>query len=47
MHINLKSALENLPLPATTKWPEDLWDKTVFAHGTMSVLIFVPKDTTR
>jgi len=39
MRIDLKSALSSLPLPTTTTWPEGVWDKTVFAHGTMSVLV--------
>ncbi len=30
-------------LPATTAWPEGVWDKTVFSHGTMSVLVFTPR----
>ena len=41
--IGLKSALSSLPLPATTTWPEGVWDKTVFSHGTMSVLVFTPR----
>jgi mannose-6-phosphate isomerase-like protein (cupin superfamily) len=43
MHIDLKSALSYLPLPATTSWPEGVWDKTVFSHGTMSVIVFTPR----
>jgi mannose-6-phosphate isomerase-like protein (cupin superfamily) len=43
MSIALKSALSSLPLPATTAWPEGVWDKTVFSHGTMSVLVFTPR----
>jgi len=41
--IDLKSALAHLPLPATSVWPEGVWDKTLFEHGTMSVLIFTPR----
>lgn len=40
MRIDLKSTLSSLPLPATTTWPEGVWDKTVFSHGTISVLVF-------
>lgn len=43
MHIDLKTALSQLPLPATPSWPEGVWDKTLFKHGTMSVLIFTPR----
>ena len=40
---NLKSALSSLPLSATRASPEDGWDKTVFSHGTMSLLVFTPR----
>ena len=43
VRIDLKSALSSLPLPATATWPEGVWDKTVFSHGTMSVLVFTPR----
>jgi mannose-6-phosphate isomerase-like protein (cupin superfamily) len=43
VRIDLKSALSSLPLPATTAWPEGVWDNTVFSHGTMSVLVFTPR----
>jgi hypothetical protein len=43
MRIDLKSALSSLPLPATATWPEGVRDKTVFSHGTMSVLILTPR----
>ncbi|SNT33550.1 Cupin domain-containing protein [Granulicella rosea] len=43
MHIDFKSALSHLPLPATATWPEGVWDKTVFEHGTMSILVFTPR----
>ena len=43
MHIDLKSALSHLPLPPTTAWPEGIWDKTMFSHGTMSVIVFTPR----
>lgn len=38
MVIGLKAALTHLPLPSTPTWPENVWDKTVFEHGTMSVI---------
>jgi mannose-6-phosphate isomerase-like protein (cupin superfamily) len=43
MVINLKTALAQLPLPATPEWPEGVWDKTLLEHGTMSVLVFTPR----
>jgi mannose-6-phosphate isomerase-like protein (cupin superfamily) len=43
MHLSLTSALAALPLPATAAWPAGVWDQTVFAHGTMSVVIFTPR----
>ncbi len=43
MHLDLQSALRHLPLPATAAWPEGVWDQTVFAHGTMSVIVFTPR----
>ena len=43
MVIDLKAALSGLPLPATAAWPEGVWDKTMFAHGTMQVIVFAPR----
>jgi mannose-6-phosphate isomerase-like protein (cupin superfamily) len=43
MVIDLKTALSQLPLAATSTWPEGVWDKTMFAHGTMSVIVFTPR----
>ena len=43
MHIDLKSALSHLPLPATASWPQGVWDTTMFAHGTMSLVAFTPR----
>jgi mannose-6-phosphate isomerase-like protein (cupin superfamily) len=43
MVINLKSALAHLPLPATPTWPEGVWDKSLFEHGTMSLIVFAPR----
>jgi mannose-6-phosphate isomerase-like protein (cupin superfamily) len=43
MVIDLKSALSQLPLPATSAWPAGVWDKTLFTHGTMSVVAFAPR----
>lgn len=43
MRISLKEALSRLPLPATPRWPEGVWDTEVFSHGTMSVVLFAPR----
>jgi mannose-6-phosphate isomerase-like protein (cupin superfamily) len=43
MVIDLRNALSHLPLPATPAWPEGVWDKTLFEHGTMSVIVFAPR----
>lgn len=32
-----------LPLPATEKWPEGVWDVEAFRHGSMSLIFFSPK----
>lgn|SRR5512138_824041 len=32
-----------LPLPATEKWPEGVWDLEAFRHGSMSLIFFAPK----
>src|SRR5262249_26215613 len=45
MHIPLRQALSQLPLPAPSNWPEGVWDKEMFSHGSMSVLIFTPRGT--
>ena len=43
MHVDLKSALSFLPLPATSAWPQGVCDKTVFEYGTMSLIVFAPR----
>jgi mannose-6-phosphate isomerase-like protein (cupin superfamily) len=32
-----------LPLPATEKWKEGVWDIEAFQHGTMTLLYFAPE----
>ncbi len=32
-----------LPLPATEKWPEGVWDLEAFRHGSMSLIFYAPK----
>lgn len=43
MHIRLAETQANLPLPATTRWPDGVWDIEAFAHGSMSVILFSPR----
>lgn len=43
MKISLRETLSKLPLPATKKWPQGVWDVTVFERATLSVLLFAPK----
>ena len=44
MRISLSDSLSKLPLPATVHWPEGVWDTEAFAHGSMSVILFTPRD---
>lgn len=43
MKITVAENLVKLPLPATPKWPEGVWDVEAMAHGTMSVILFTPR----
>ena len=43
MRISLSDSLSKLPLPATARWPEGVWDTEAFAHGSMSVILFTPR----
>ncbi|MDH4068825.1 MAG: cupin domain-containing protein [Ignavibacteria bacterium] len=45
MRLTKEQFLEKLPLPATPKWPEGVWDIEAFRHGTLSVLLFTPRGT--
>lgn len=45
MRLTKDSYLSKLPLPATPKWPEGVWDTEAFRHGSMSVLLFTPRGT--
>lgn len=42
MKATIAENLMKLPLPATAKWPEGVWDVEALAHGTMSVVLFTP-----
>lgn len=43
MKISLSEYLKKLPLPATDKWPEGVWDIEAFKHGSMSLILFAPR----
>jgi mannose-6-phosphate isomerase-like protein (cupin superfamily) len=43
MRIPLNEILTRLPLPATARWPDGVWDIQAFAHGSMSVVLFTPR----
>jgi mannose-6-phosphate isomerase-like protein (cupin superfamily)/catechol 2,3-dioxygenase-like lactoylglutathione lyase family enzyme len=43
MRIELGPNLSQLPLPATTRWPQGVWDRQAFSHGSMSVIVFAPR----
>jgi len=45
MRIELAPILKKLPLPATAKWPQGVWDYEAFSRGSMSVLLFTPRGT--
>ena len=42
MRIELNALQSKLPLPATSRWPEGVWDIEAFRHGSMSVILFSP-----
>jgi mannose-6-phosphate isomerase-like protein (cupin superfamily) len=42
MRISIDDFTKKLPLPATPKWPEGVWDIEALRHGTMSLLLFTP-----
>jgi mannose-6-phosphate isomerase-like protein (cupin superfamily) len=43
MKIALQDFIAKLPLPATKKWPEGVWDIEAFKHGSMSLILFAPQ----
>jgi mannose-6-phosphate isomerase-like protein (cupin superfamily) len=43
VRISLADAISKLPLPANERWPQGVWDTEVFAHGSMSVILFTPR----
>lgn len=43
MRIPLLESLVRLPLPATGRWPNGVFDVEAFVHGSMSVVLFAPR----
>jgi hypothetical protein len=43
MKIELQDLAKKLPLPATEKWPEGVWDVEALKNGSMSLILFTPK----
>lgn len=43
MKISFSENLSKLPLPATKKWPEGVWDIEALRHGSMSLILFTPE----
>ena len=42
MVFSIEDYLTKLPLEATPKWPEGVWDFEAFKHGTMSLILYAP-----
>jgi mannose-6-phosphate isomerase-like protein (cupin superfamily) len=43
MKIVLQDLVQKLPLPATEKWPEGVWDVEGLKNGSMSLILYTPK----
>jgi mannose-6-phosphate isomerase-like protein (cupin superfamily) len=43
MRVSLADTLSKLPLPATDRWPQGVWDVEALAHGSMSAVLFTPR----
>lgn len=43
MRVSLAKTSVQLPLAATPKWPQGVWDLEAFAHGSMSLVLFTPR----
>jgi len=44
MKISFEESLARLPLPATAKWPQGVWDVAAFERGGLTLELFAPKD---
>jgi mannose-6-phosphate isomerase-like protein (cupin superfamily) len=45
MHWRSRDLLAGLPLPATNRWPEGVFDIEAFARGGLSLELFAPRGT--
>lgn len=43
MKVPFSENLSKLPLPATEKWPDGVWDIDALKHGSMSLILFAPE----
>ena len=43
MRISLSEWQARLPLPATGRWPQGVWDIEALARGSMSLILFAPR----
>lgn len=44
MKISFSQSLSKLPLPATQKWPQGVWDIEAFKQDDISLELFAPKN---
>jgi mannose-6-phosphate isomerase-like protein (cupin superfamily) len=43
MKVSIQEFSKQLPMPSTSTWPQGVWDIEAFAHGSMSLVLFAPK----
>lgn len=43
LHLRAADLLQQLPLPATVKWPDGVFDVEAFARGGLTLELFVPR----
>jgi mannose-6-phosphate isomerase-like protein (cupin superfamily) len=41
--ISFQQEVQKLPLPATGKWPNGVFDVECFKHGSMSIVLYTPR----
>ncbi len=41
--ITLKEEMNKLPLPASEKWSQGVWDISPLKHGYMTLTLFTPR----
>jgi mannose-6-phosphate isomerase-like protein (cupin superfamily) len=47
LHIKPQDLLTRLPLPATDRWPDGVFDIEAFERGGLMLELFAPRDTDR